>query len=116
MRRCSIPKPIPCAGFSRDMRHTADFSTAKLVMVLTRAYRSLAEFLEGGLALQCIVTADFAILEVLLHKGPLAMSAIESKVPLPTAPIRGAIDRLKRRGLVRGQGDRNGLHAEVFQL
>ncbi len=62
------------------MQQTADISTAKLVIVLTRAYRSLADFLEGGLALQGILTTDFAILEVLLHKGSLAMSAIGPKI------------------------------------
>lgn len=98
------------------MQQTSDISTAKLVIVLTRAYRSLADFLEGGLALQGILTTDFAILEVLLHKGPLAMSAIGPKIPLATAPMKRAIDRLKRRGLVRRQDDRNTLHAEVYEL
>ena len=78
-----------------------------LVIVLTRASRSLSDFLEGGLALQGILNTDFMILEVLLHKGPLAMSAIAPKIPLATTPMRAAIDRLKRRGLVRGQFDRN---------
>lgn len=98
------------------MQQTSDISTAKLVIVLTRAYRSLTDFLEGGLALQGILTTDFAILEVLLHKGPLAMSAIGPKIHLATAMIKRAIDRLKRRGLVRGQDDRNTLHAEVYEL
>ena len=98
------------------MQQTSDISTAKLVIVLTRAYRSLADFLEGGLARQGILTTDFAILEILLHKGPLAMSAIGPKIPLATTLIKRAIDRLKRRGLVRGQDDRNTLHAEVYEL
>lgn len=98
------------------MQQTSDISTAKLVIVLTRAYRSLADFLEGGLALQGILTTDFAILEILLHKGPLAMSSIGPKIPLATALIKRAIDRLKRRGLVRGQDGRNTVHAEVYEL
>jgi hypothetical protein len=55
-----------------DVKQTADISTSRLVVVLARAYRSLAEFFEGGLALQGISLRDFAILEVLLHKGPLS--------------------------------------------
>jgi len=35
---------------------------------------------------------------------------------LANTPIRVAIDRLKRRGLVRGQDDRNNWHAEVYEL
>src|ERR1700736_1224343 len=98
------------------MQQTSDISTAKLVIVLTRADRSLTDFLEGGLALQGILTTDFAILEVFLHKGPLAMSAIGSKIPFATAMIKRAINRLKRRGLVRGQDHRNTPHGEVYEL
>jgi NAD(P)-dependent dehydrogenase (short-subunit alcohol dehydrogenase family) len=58
-----------------------DVSTPKLVIVLMRATRSLAEFLEAGLAREGINNPDFAILEALLHKGPLAMPAIEQKEP-----------------------------------
>jgi AraC-like DNA-binding protein/DNA-binding MarR family transcriptional regulator len=96
------------------MTQTADVSTPKLVLVLMRASRSLAEFLEAGLAREGIHNPDFAILEALLHKGPLAMSAIEQKVHLATAQLKAAIDRLRRRGMVSGQSDRS--HAAGFEL
>ena len=95
---------------------TADISAPKLVIVLMRACRSLAEFLEAGLAREGIHNPDFGILEALLHKGPLTMSAIEQKVHLATAPLKVAIDRLQRRGMVRGQSDRDGLPAAWFEL
>jgi MarR family transcriptional regulator, 2-MHQ and catechol-resistance regulon repressor len=62
------------------MKQTADISMSKLVIVLTRAYRSLAEFLEGGVYLQGACFMDFMILEALLHKGPLPTSVIGSKI------------------------------------
>ena len=71
-----------------------------------RATRSLTEFLEAGLARQGISNPDFAILEALLHKGPLAMSAIEQKVHMATAPLKVALDRLRRRGVVGQISDR----------
>ncbi len=43
------------------------------------------------------------------------MLAIGQKIPLANGAIRGAIERLKRRGLIRGQHDRNS-HAEVSEL
>src|SRR6266852_3751750 len=98
------------------MPQTADISTPKLVIVLMRATRSLAEFLEAGLAREGIHNPDFAILEALLHKGPLAMSAIEQKVHLATAPLKAALDRLRRRGMVNEQSDRHGFHAASFDL
>jgi MarR family 2-MHQ and catechol resistance regulon transcriptional repressor len=94
----------PCCS---DMPKTPDISTPKLVIVLVRATRSLAEFLEAGLAREGINNPDFAILEALLHKGRLAISDIEQKVHLATAPLKLAIDRLKRRGMVRAHSDRS---------
>jgi MarR family 2-MHQ and catechol resistance regulon transcriptional repressor len=41
------------------------------------------------------------VLEVLLHKGPLTISAIGQKVLLASASMTSAIDRLENRGLVR---------------
>ena len=68
------------------MPQTPDLSAPKLALVLFRASRSLTEFLEARLAREGIQTAEFAILEALLHKGPLAMVDIEQKVHLAAAP------------------------------
>lgn len=60
---------------------------------------------------------DFMILEALLHKGPLTTSVIGSKIAqLPNAPMRQAIDRMNRRGLIRRQENRNGASKDVFEL
>jgi AraC-like DNA-binding protein/DNA-binding MarR family transcriptional regulator len=97
------------------MAETDGISLPKLAFVLLRAARSLTEFLEAGLAREGIDSGDFAILEVLLHKGPLAMPAIEQKIHLAAGPLRVALDRLRRRGLVRGS-DRETRHATLFEL
>jgi AraC-like DNA-binding protein/DNA-binding MarR family transcriptional regulator len=100
-----------------ELKKASTVSTAKLVIVLGRAYRSLAGFLEGGLALQGISAADFGILEALLHKGPLAASVIAAKIAQVTdAAMRLAIGRLIRRGLIRRQTSRNGSTTEEFEL
>ena len=98
------------------MPQTADVPTPKLALVLMRASRSLTDFLEAGLAREGIPTPDFAILEALLHKGPLTLSAIEQKVHLAAAPLKVALDRLRRRGMVSGQGPRDRLHPPSFAL
>jgi MarR family 2-MHQ and catechol resistance regulon transcriptional repressor len=41
------------------------------------------------------------VLEVLLHKGPLTISAIGEKVLLASASMTSAIDRLEKRDLVK---------------
>src|SRR5258707_8166302 len=81
-----------------------------------RASRALTEFLEAGLAREGIHNPDFAILEVLLHKGPLTMPAIEQKIRLAAGPLKVAVDRLRRRGMIREQGHPDRRHAEWFEL
>ena len=44
--------------------------------------------------------SDFAVLEVLLHCGPLAVNMIGKKVLLTSGSITVAVDRLEERGLV----------------
>ena len=72
----------------------------KLWTVLARAYRHMAEVLEASVAEEGMCLSDFAVLEVLLHKGPLAISTIGDKVLLTNASMTSAVDRLETRGLV----------------
>src|SRR5258708_13488431 len=44
--------------------------------------------------------SDFAVLEALLHKGPLPVNEIGKKVLLTSGSITVAVDRLETRGLV----------------
>lgn len=74
-----------------------------LWIVLGRAYRSLVEFIEGGIAAQGICISDFIVLEILLHKGPLPMSTIAERTRLSTAMMTAAIDRVETRALVKLQ-------------
>jgi MarR family 2-MHQ and catechol resistance regulon transcriptional repressor len=50
---------------------------------------------EAGLCL-----TDFAALEALLHKGPLTITQIQSKVPLALGSMTAAVDRLEKKGLI----------------
>lgn len=53
--------------------------TPKLMVVLTRTHRSVADFLAGALVEKGVSWEEFAVLEALLHKGPLNASSIASK-------------------------------------
>lgn len=75
-----------------------------LWIVLARSYHAIAAYIEQSLAAQRIGLSDFMALEVLLHKGPLSMSAIGAKILLANASMTAAIDRLDRLGLVTRQG------------
>ena len=72
----------------------------RLWLVMARAYGSMAHYIEGAITAQGLGLSDFMVLEVLLHKGPLTISAIGEKVLLASASMTSAIDRLEKRGLV----------------
>jgi MarR family 2-MHQ and catechol resistance regulon transcriptional repressor len=77
-----------------------DSSAAGVWLVLARAYRSMAAFIERSIAGLGIGLSDFMILEALLHKGPLTMTAICEKVLLTNASMTAAVDRLQKLGYV----------------
>src|SRR6201984_1940842 len=76
-------------------------SAPRLWLVLARAYGSMVNYIEASLTAQGLGLSDFMVLEVLLHKGPLTISAIGEKVLLASASMTSAIDRLEKRDLVK---------------
>jgi MarR family 2-MHQ and catechol resistance regulon transcriptional repressor len=73
---------------------------AKLWFVLSRASHAIGTYIERSFGQQGFCLTDFMVLEALLHKGPLTISAIGEKVALASASMTSAIDRLEERGLV----------------
>src|SRR6266853_4346829 len=65
----------------------------KAMQAITRY--AMANLIECGLGF-----SDFAVLEVLLHKGPLPVNVIGPKVNLTPGSISVAVDRLLAKGLV----------------
>lgn len=60
----------------------------------------MADFVEASVAAEGLCLSDFMVLEVLLHKGAMTISAIGDKVLLANASMTAAVDRLEKRGLV----------------
>jgi MarR family 2-MHQ and catechol resistance regulon transcriptional repressor len=71
-----------------------------LWLVLAKAYGAMAAYAERSVTAQGLCLSDFMVLEALLHKGPLTISAIGEKVLLASASMTSAIDRLETRALV----------------
>jgi MarR family transcriptional regulator, 2-MHQ and catechol-resistance regulon repressor len=85
----------------RTKESDADSTTGpKLWVVLARAYKSFASFIESCVEAEGLCLSDFMVLEVLLHKGPMTISAIGEKVLLANASMTSAVDRLHARGSV----------------
>lgn len=78
----------------------AEITAPRLWLVLARAHAAIVSYIERATAAQGLGLSDFMVLEVLLHKGPMTISAIGEKVLLASASMTSAIDRLEKRGLV----------------
>ncbi len=77
----------------------------RLWTVLAKCYGAMATFVEDSIASEGLCLSDFAVLEVLLHKGPLPISEIGKKVLLANASMTSAVDRLDNLGLVTRKSD-----------
>ncbi len=75
-------------------------SAASLWLVMMKAHRSIQAYVESTFACMGIGLSDFAILEVLLHRGPMSMSAIGDTVMLANPSMTAAVARLLRQGFV----------------
>jgi MarR family 2-MHQ and catechol resistance regulon transcriptional repressor len=60
--------------------------------------------------------SDFAVLEVLLHKGPQPVNVIGKKILLTSGSITTAIDRLEARELVRRTPHPDDQRARLVEL
>lgn len=95
---------------------THETSSAALWVVLARAYRSMAAFVERSVAALDIGLSDFMILEALLHKGPLTMSELCDAALITNASMTAAIDRLEERAFVERFFDKQDRRVRRVQL
>src|ERR1700756_3023066 len=69
-------------------------------LVMMKAMRALTRYAAAGIEETGLGLSDFAVLEVLLHKGPLPVNTIGPIVDLTPGSISTAVDRLFAKGLV----------------
>jgi MarR family transcriptional regulator, 2-MHQ and catechol-resistance regulon repressor len=80
-----------------------NISGVHLWLILMKAYRALAQLDARSIAASGLGLSDFAVLEILLHKGPLPVNTIGRQVMLTSGSITTAVDRLEEKRLVRRQ-------------
>ena len=81
-------------------------SGVHLWLVLMKAHRALSRHTMRSIEPSGLGFSDFAVLEVLLNKGPQKVNDIGRRVDLTSGSITTAVDRLEKRGLVvRGLDD-----------
>jgi len=103
---------------SRENDATTAENTAAvhLWLVLWKATRAVGEHAHKSIASQPICPSDFAVLEALLHKGPLPVNTIGRKVLLTSGAITTAVDRLEVQGLVERRAHPTDRRARVVHL
>ena len=87
-----------------------------LWLVLWKAYQALLCHAERHIHSLGLGFSDFAVLEVLLHKGPAPVNTIGELVHLTSGSITAAIDRLERKSLVERGADPADRRARVVHL
>jgi MarR family 2-MHQ and catechol resistance regulon transcriptional repressor len=97
-------------------RAEADVSGTHLWLVMMKAYRALERVAIHSIEASEAGLSDFAVLEMLLHKGPLPVNEIGRRVDLTSGAISTAVDRLEARHLVAREPHPTDRRARVVRL
>lgn len=90
-------------------------SGTHLFLLFWKASHSVMAYDQASIRQSGFTTlSDFAVLEVLLHKGPLPVNTIGEKVMLTSGSITTAVQRLEKRGLV--ERTRDAVDARVVRV
>jgi MarR family 2-MHQ and catechol resistance regulon transcriptional repressor len=91
-------------------------SGVHVFLVLWKAARAVESYAEKSITDLEMCGSDFAILEALLHKGPLPINEIGKKILLTSGSITVAVDRLEKRGLVERRAHGTDRRAKIVHL
>ena len=101
----SIPIPSP----NRE-------PATRVWLVMWKAAHAIEQNATRSLSALGLGRSDFAVLEVLLHKGPRPVNIIGRKVLLTSGSITAAVDRLESRKLIRRTSNPKDRRSRIVQL
>lgn len=90
--------------------------SAHLWLVLMKAHHSIHQLDLESIASSGLCFSDFATLEALKTKRPLAINTIGEKVHLSSGAITTAVDRLEKKGLVTRQNTESDRRVRLVHL
>lgn len=85
-------------------------------LVMLKAHRTLARHAARSIEGLDMCFSDFAILELLLHRGAQPVNAIGKRIDLTSGAITTAIDRLESRKLVARSSDEEDRRTRLVSL
>lgn len=105
------------AEMNHETRHADPTALAlKLWVVLSRAHDAVAEHDRADITARGLTPGEFAVLEVLHHKGPLLLGEIQRKILVSSGGVTYLVDRLEAKGMVERracEGDRRARYAAL---
>lgn len=90
----------------------------KLFIVLSRAFKAINEQVNKMIYKQGLNPTEFAVLELLYHKGDQPLQQIGGKILLASGSITYVVDKLEQRGLLQRKAcpnDRRVTYAQITQ-
>ena len=93
-----------------------DLSGTHLWLVMMKAHRTLQRLATRSIESSDVGLSDFAVLELLLHKGPQPVNEIGRRIELTSGAITTAVDRLESRGLVTREAHPRDRRARIVRL
>src|SRR3954469_10218090 len=97
-------------------KKAADVSGTHLWLVEMKAHRALERLAIRSIESSGMGLSDFAVLEMLLHKGPHPVNEIGRRIELTSGAITTAVDRLETRGLVTREAHASDRRARIVRL
>ena len=99
-----------------NLKSLSGGSGVHVFLVLWKAARAVEAYAEESIAQSEMCGSDFAVLEALLHKGPLPINEIGKKVLLTSGSITTAVDRLADKGFVERRAHGTDRRAKIVLL
>jgi len=97
-------------------KKATDVSGTHLWLVLMKAHRALERLATRSIESSEVGLSDFAVLEMLLHKGPQPVNEIGRRIELTSGAITTAVDRLESRGSVAREAHPSDRRAGIVRL
>ncbi|MEH7334823.1 MarR family transcriptional regulator [Neobacillus drentensis] len=83
------------------MENNSVSTSLKLFIVLSRAYKAINEHVNKVIHANGLNPTEFAVLELLYHKGDQPMQQIGGKILLASGSITYVVDKLEQKGLLK---------------
>src|SRR5882757_7014752 len=104
------------SGHKEEIESLTGGSGVHVFLVLWKAASAVQAYGAKSISKLEMCISDFAVLEAVLHKGPLPVNEIGKKVQLTSGSITVAVDRLETKGLVERRAHGTDRRARVVHL